>query len=194
MPCMLRILGVIVALCIALIREVKGLLGSCWLTPRGAAARGAALPDAALEPVQDLRPPGALIPARCSASPRLPVLPRPAAAPGAPAAYVTLLQSSRCQVGYSGRAAVVLLACVWLSAQDVWPPWPAYAAAVAATSLASCRRYSLCILAGWVLVFAECPPASWPPVLLGQRLPARWNPTATTFRLLLRKEASTAGG
>ena len=132
-----------------------------------------ALPDAALEPVHDLRPPGALIPARCSASPRLPVLPRPAAAPGAPAAYVTLLQGSRCQVGCSARAAVVLLACVSLSAQNVWPPWPAYAAAVAAAILASRYSYSLCICAAWVLVFAECPPASWPRVLPGPRRPAR---------------------
>ena len=107
MPCMLRILGVIVALCIALVREVRGLLGSCWLTPRGAAARGAALPDAALDLVHDLRPPGALIPARCSASPRLPVLPRPATAPGAPDPDDAACPLKNCPEKYPGTPANV---------------------------------------------------------------------------------------
>ncbi len=131
MPCMLRILGVIVALCIALIREVRGLLGSCWLTPRGAAARGAVMPDAALELLRFLR----------GARPRLACL----CYTSLPPLRAHRPRTSRsCRATAQGCAAVVLLARAALSAEDAWPSWPACTAAVAAAILASRRRYSLC--------------------------------------------------
>ncbi len=82
--------------------------------------------------------------------------------PGGPAAYATLVQGSRYQVGCSGHTAFVALACVSLSTPSSRLAWLAYACLVSVGILAARCHYSLCVLVAWTLVLALCPADSWP--------------------------------
>lgn len=82
--------------------------------------------------------------------------------PGPGGAYATLVQGSHFQVGCSGHAAIVLLACVCLSSPATRGFWLGYAVAVAVGILAASCHYSLCVIVAWLLVFALCPLSSWP--------------------------------
>ncbi len=162
MLCMLRILGVIFALFIAVVKGVRGPLGSCRLTPRGAAARGAAMPDAALELLRFLRSARLRLACLCYIS--LPLL------------RAHQLRTSRSCKATATRLAiqVVLPWCSWRAprcpprtrslhgrpAPRRWPR-PSWQAAGATVS------------AAWVPVSAGCLLASWPLDLPGPGRPAR---------------------
>lgn len=82
--------------------------------------------------------------------------------PGPPGDYARLVQGSHFQVGCSGHAAIVLLACVCLSSPASLGLWLGYAALVAVGILGASCHYSLCVIVAWLLVFALCPLSTWP--------------------------------